>query len=112
MLLVIVTVTAIFFPSGEKLAVYVPPGGRTRFRSAPVDMSLSARRVGPFSTRGPLVRGLMRDPASPWKGADTSAMVAMLRRWESSITVRSGDIETPGSGAASMMSAMTFGGVR
>src|SRR5262245_61304420 len=36
----------------------------------------------------------------------------MLLRCDRSITVRSGDSVTPGSGGASIRSAMTFGGVR
>jgi hypothetical protein len=39
-------------------------------------------------------------------------MDGMLFRCDRSITVRSGDSETPGKGAASIRSAMTFGGVR
>ena len=107
-----VCVMAIFLPSGEKLAPNDPSAGSANLRSVPVATSFNVRPMVPLSTWLPLVRGLMRDPPRRNIGDATSASVGMLRRCVISIVFRSGDNATPGNGSASMMSTMTFGGVR
>ena len=59
---------------------------------------------------GPFVFGLMRAPASRSIGCDRSAIVGMLARSSSAICCLDGLTATVGSGAASRMSTMAFGG--
>src|SRR5687768_16960315 len=111
MLLSVVCVIAIFVLSGEKDALSDPSVTSITGRSVPVATSFAMMRWVPPITRGPLLRGLMRDPARPIHGAVTSASVGMLLRYDSSIVLRSRESETAGAGSALMMSATTLGGV-
>src|SRR5688572_32292967 len=85
----VVWVIAILLPSGENDAPSDPSCTSINGHSLPDAMSFTTMRWVPPITRGPLLRGLMRDPARPIQGAVTSASVGMLLRYDSSMVLRS-----------------------
>src|SRR5688572_23713476 len=100
-------------PSGEnENPPSLAPPGTTTLRSAPVATVRKVKPVRPPVRCGPLVRGLMRKPASRSIGCDTSAIAGMLVRDIIAITSRAGLTVAVGSGSAIMMSTMLFGGER
>src|SRR6266513_477495 len=80
-------------------------------RSVPSATRFSTSPVMPPGSCGPVVRGLIRLPASRSIGAANSAIVGMLRCSSSSSHCRSGDVLATGNGGASRMSTTACGGV-
>ena len=106
-----VFVNASRVPSGEKpISPMCASAGTLIVRSALVAIVRSVMPVPLTDARGPLFAGLTRMPARPSHGLASSAIAGIDRRDPSAITSRNGLTATPGSGAASMMSTIAWGG--
>jgi hypothetical protein len=106
-----VWVNANRLPSGEK-PIHASFGfcGSVTLISVPSASVFSVMLRSAWKRCGPLVRGLMRMPASRCIGCATSEIGGMLARSSSAITSPAGLTAAVGSGGASRMSTISFGG--